>query len=265
MVSNKSLAVITIMLVCTPVLAKNEISFEKIADDEFVLKLVSEDILEITAAQELLAPTAVSLCDGKYPQYGHYEFRSYQPISPGAGSAPPYSYELAQAIRCVGVPILPVPDTRSYVTDAEAKQAIENEVLYLSRTYFSHLIAGNYEEAYDQLSESMRSYRSFEEWQSQFDDFKKRSGKLVELNIHTITVYDNPPDAPQPGIYVAADYQNRFEDAPYHCGYLMWFRAEVGEFQIMREETGLITNEILGQVTDDQRAQLLTQMRCSAH
>ena len=261
---NRSLAVVTAILFWAPVIAENAISFQKAADDEFVLKLVSQDILELTAAQELLAPTAVSLCDGRYPQYGKYEFKSDEPISPDSNAELSYSYELVQAIRCVDVPILPVPGSRSFVPDAEAKQTIENEVQYLSRTYFSNLVNGNYEEAYDQLSESMRSYRSFEEWQSQFDAFMKQSGELVELNIHTITVYDNPPDAPQPGIYVAADYQNRFKDAPYHCGYLIWFRAEVGRFQIMREETGLITNEILGQVTDDQRAQLLTQLRCSA-
>lgn len=260
----KSLAFITFTLASTFVIAENEISIESISANQFRLTLNSETMLDVAAAQELLVPTAVSLCDGKHPQYGHYEFESDENISTNSGSKSSDIFELTQDIQCIDSPVATVPDSRSFVADADAQLAIEDSIRALSESYFSSLIAGRIDEAYGHLSDSMKSYRSFDEWNTQVSEFRNSAGELVELNLHTITVYDNPPNSPQPGIYVAVDYQNRFEDAPYHCGYLVWYRAEVGSFQIMREETGLITNAILGEVPKGQLPQLLAQMRCSA-
>ena len=258
----KFLVFVTVTLAYTSVIAENEISIEEISDAKFRLTLISETMLEITTAQELLVPTAVSVCDGKYPQYGHYEFESDEKVSTDSDSSA-NSFELAQEIECIDPPVAPIPDSRSFVADVQAEQAIEDSVRVLSESYFSSLIAGRLDEAYDYLSESMKSYRSFDEWSAQVSEFRNSAGELIDLNIHTITIYDNPPNSPQPGIYVAVDYQNRFKNAPYHCGYLVWYRAEVGEFRIMREETGLITNETLGEIPKEQLSQLLAQMRCS--
>lgn len=79
-----------------------------------------------------------------------------------------------------------------------------------------------------------------------------------------ITVYNNPAEAPEPGLYIAADFNNVFENIPIHCGYLMWFRPIGGTFTITREETGYVTAEQLKSISNTQLPDLKRQLRCVA-
>src|SRR5690606_38689574 len=89
-------------------------------------------------------------------------------------------------------------------------------------------------------------------------------GEPVRFTITKVTVYDNPPDSPGPGVYVAADFTNEFRNAPMHCGYLVWTRAANGQFEITREDAGHVTSEQLAAIPVSQHAQIRQQMRCAA-
>ena len=256
----KSSLILCVLLICANATADSEISVEKLSAGKYQIQITSTDVLDPSVAQELLVPTAQSLCNDSFAQFGHYRFASSVSLTDPA----PQGDELVfiQEIECT-VENLELEAARNpNVSSQEHRSAIEAEVKALSERYFAEVLAGNYEAAYSRLAESMKSFRKFDEWTAQMEKFRDEVGTVTELNIHTITVYDNPPNAPEPGLYVAADYQNRFARAPYHCGYLVWFRSRDNSFKIIREESGWITNQMLLQVPGEQIPGLLSQFRC---
>jgi hypothetical protein len=101
-----------------------------------------------------------------------------------------------------------------------------------------------------------------ESWKIGKRSFQQLAGDPVEIKITKVTVYDNPATAPEPGLYVAADYSNVYRNAPIHCGYLMWFRSIGGEFRITREETGHVTAEQLKTIPSSQIPEIKQKLRC---
>jgi len=110
----------------------------------------------------------------------------------------------------------------------------------------------------------LRVFSTAESWKVDKQSFRSEVGARVSITIARLTVYENPPNAPGPGIYIAADFNNQYELAPIHCGYLMWFRGEDGEFRIVREETGHVTAESLAMIPSDQIPFIRQRLRCIA-
>lgn len=258
----KTVAIAIVLLSTTPAVGDDAVTVEEVASGQFELTLISNTVLEISSAQARLIPVAQALCADKYPEFGHYEFESSEQ-SPGSdGSA---NFKIVQQVACVGaIPSREVGDRESFISGLNEEHAVVARVQSLSDSYFADIYSSNYERAYALLSVEMQSYRTFDEWTALMDKIRTDGGPVSAINVHTITIYDNPPNAPEPGLYVAADYQNSLEKAPYHCGFLLWFRGQSGEFRITREETGLLTYEILEQFPKEDHADLLDQMKCTA-
>jgi hypothetical protein len=228
--------------------------------------MTSTTVFDVASAQALLVPTAASLCQNKQPEFGQYQFEIIEGISQRAGSEKPNTFVIVQQIACVdAVPAPKHGNRRSFISDPNEERIVQKQIVSLSESYFADIFSGNYERAFAFLSANMRSHRTLEEWSAQMDRMRAETGSITAINIHTITIYDNPPNAPKPGLYVAADYQNSLEKAPFHCGYLIWFRGENSEFEITREEIGLLTYKVLEQIPEESHKDVLAQMRCRAH
>jgi len=101
-----------------------------------------------------------------------------------------------------------------------------------------------------------------DEYSAQMDKFRTDGGSKPAINVHTISFYDSPSNAPKPGLYIAADYQNTFDSGALHCGYLIWFREASGEFKIIREETGVIKKDTLDRMSEKRKEDTLKKMLC---
>lgn len=261
----KFVAIALLMFSATTAAADDTITVEEVASGQFELTLVSNSKLEISSAQALLIPTAQALCPDKYPEFGRYEFDSTERIGQTSGPGDAASFKFVQQVSCVEVaPSREAGNRKSFISGPKEKRALVANIQTLSEAYFANIFGSNYEKAFASLSAELQSYHPFDEWTAKIDQIRADIGSVSAINVHTITVYDNPLNAPKPGLYVAADYQNSFEKAPYHCGYLLWFREQSGNFRITREETGLITYETLQQVPNESQAYLLDQMMCIA-
>jgi hypothetical protein len=93
-------------------------------------------------------------------------------------------------------------------------------------------------------------------------DFNRKAGPVRARRVTEISWYNNPPDAPAPGIYVAADYSADFEKLDFMCGYLMWLLQPDGSFRLVREEQNLLARETGKKVASLDRAPLRAQMGC---
>ena len=77
-----------------------------------------------------------------------------------------------------------------------------------------------------------------------------------------ITWYKDPPSAPEPGIYAAADFSGQFENDPIYCGYLAWHRGADGQYRIIREEENFIDKRSIAKLSQLEVNALATKMGC---
>lgn len=256
---------ILLSLTAAAAAAADGITVKELASGRFEVAFTSTTIVDVGEAQALLVPTAWSLCQGAYPELGQYRFSSEETIGEESASKSTEQFHFIQEISCVEAPpAVASVDEVSHPPESMSAPDLEQHIRTLSEGYFRSLYGGEYARAYGLLSADMREYRSYEEWVQQAEALRAEAGRVTAINVHTVTIYDNPPNAPRSGLYVAADYQNALDLMPYHCGYLVWFRARSGQFEITREESGVLPQKVLEQIPEEDHESVLAQMRCAA-
>jgi hypothetical protein len=131
-------------------------------------------------------------------------------------------------------------------------------------TYFANLENGKYSESYSMLSEARQSDEPRSSWIASARDFRAQAGDRLGGGVTDVTVYIDPPGAPLPGVYVAADYEIKYERVPFRCGYIVWFQNENGLFEAISEETGSIDEETAFQLSAEQLLEVRRRFRCIA-
>lgn len=144
---------------------------------------------------------------------------------------------------------------------AEEARKVQDEVKRKSEEYFRLIASRQVDEAITQVAVAGMGGNEAD-WKSEKLSFQGIAGEPVEISVRKITVYDNPADAPEPGLYVAADYSNEYRGVPIHCGYLMWYRPDGGEFRITREESGYVTADQLKSIPGVRLPEIRSRLRC---
>jgi len=146
--------------------------------------------------------------------------------------------------------------------DAVPDEATQRQVLEQSYAYFRAKDGGRYDRAYAMIAPSMRSYLTRELYDSESARFNAEAGKAEERRVMRLTWYRDPPEAPAPGLYVAADFRSRFPNIYLHCGYLMWHQEPDGRFRIVREEQSFIDKAMAARTPPEQLAPLDNRFGC---
>jgi hypothetical protein len=239
------------------------LSYKQISTDTFQLILKNETPLEIDQAQSYIYPYAVQICSGKKPSYGKYSFESTEPISSGTEAS---SFTFLQEIKCTDEAVVPSITKKLDLSNIQ-EEAIKSKIRKLTEEFLSAKDSGEFKKAYDMLDPSMKSAVEFPAWKNkEADYFGESLGKLVSRDIWRITLYNNPPNSPEPGLYIAADYENVYEKSPIHCGYVMWYipTATSNDFSVMREEYGNVTTDILKKIPKENLQNVRKQIGCRA-
>ena len=248
------------------------ISASPLGDNSWVLTLelpvADADYREM---QQLLLPTAAKLCGELTPRLD--AFRQTGLLAPagdadaGTGSeeaenreTPPEPARLVQVVLCEPAPASAPPPSRA-LTDAE-RSGLEDRIRARTLAYFAGLDAGGDPRgSYEMLSEYMRS-NTFADWQRAQDEGRAEMGDVTERRVWRVTVYVDPPQAPTPGIYVAADYLAAYQRMLFECGYLMWQERSDRRFRIIRLEGGHLRKDHAADMTDAQVSAVRRLLRC---
>ncbi|MFS0736179.1 DUF4019 domain-containing protein [Sphingomonas sp. 1P06PA] len=136
------------------------------------------------------------------------------------------------------------------------------ELVAETEAYFAAKDRGDAEAAYRRLAPSVKAYLPPDLWKANLAQFNAGAGKPEGREIARLTWYDNPPEAREPGLYVAADFTGRFSGLALMCGYVMWHREADGTFRIVREEQNVLDKETAAQLAPERRAPLARQFGC---
>lgn len=238
-------------------------SYRQLSTDTFQLMLSNDVPLEISQAQSLLYSNAVQICKGNKPLFGKYSFDSSEPISKNAESS---SFTFLQEISCAGEVQVTVAPKKLNISKNQEK-TIKSTARKMTEQFLLAKESGEFKKAYATLGSGMKIITDFPTWKNKEENyFSKNLGKLVSRDIWRITLYDNPPNSPKPGLYIAADYENSYEKSPIHCGYIMWYLPpeNLEEFSVMREEYGNITKETLKMIPKEDLQNVRKQIGCRA-
>jgi hypothetical protein len=233
-----------IQLLLLAAAAAPQISSEPIDANRFRLS-IGGGPAEVAAAQAALLPTARRLCGARTAAFGTFK------IEKG----------IEQEVLCTS--------GRAAINPAEAARPgwqptdlDQQAVLAATYAYFAAKDSGLYSRAWQSLSDRMKLMSPAAPWQAKAAEFNREAGPVRARRVVELTWYNNPPDAPEPGIFVAADYSADFERLEFVCGYVMWLLQPDGSFRLVREEQNMLDKETAKKVPSLDRAPLKAQMGC---
>jgi hypothetical protein len=232
------------------------------AANDYQFMLVSQTTMDERQAQAVIARAAASACGDLIPAPGKYRFEATEVLGGGDAARAPGTYRFVQEVTCVPPTNAATAERGPTLESAEDSAQIQADIRGRSEAYFRLIAAGQIDQAYNEISPNIGVDEAT--WKSRQRAFQALLGEPLRIVISRITVYDNPAQAREPGLYVAADYSNEYGNVPHHCGYLMWFRPPGGKFLITREETGHVTAEQLRSIPAAQHVELRQRLRCIA-
>ena len=245
-----------------PAAADPDIAVKDIGNNQFELTLHTTTTVNIFEAQRELAPTANRTCGEKQANFGHYAFDLSQPISGPASKAA--TLTLTQTIRC-GLETPPtIPQTTSAPDGWKPSASDQSNVESGTYRYYGAKDAGDYAAAYAMFDNGMKEAARFDSWASNAKSQNSKAGHVLNRRVIRITWYKDPPSAPEPGIYAAADFSGQFENDPIYCGYLAWHRSADGNYLIIREEENFIDKGSIAKMAQTEVKALAAKFGCSA-
>jgi hypothetical protein len=234
--------------------------------DQYELSVRLQDTAEVARGQAAVRPMAEQLCAGRAVDWGRYTFESQAPMEGGQGGRPP-SLLLRQQVRC-GTPPPEQADAAAAASPPASAAGSRSPLLRdgklierLTLQYLQAKDAGRHEQTYALLDPAMKRDNPPSRWAVVAGRGRPDAGALQERVIRKISWYDNPPSAP-PGLYVAADFESRFEKLALHCGFVIWHRQPDGAFLVLREESNHIDLETASKMTPQQMADTRRALRC---
>lgn len=241
-----------------------EVSVSQVQPGKYEFVLTNPTALSEREAMAHIAKAAASTCKGDMPVLGRYRYEAKETIGSGDRlSSEPNTFRFVQEVSCASGAQVQTGERRPTLQNEEDSRRVQNEVKLKSEAYFQLIASKRIDEAFAQVAVARMDLNEAK-WKSDKLSFQAIAGEPLEISLRKITVYDNPAEAPEPGLYVAADYSNVYRNVPIHCGYLMWFRPVGGEFLITREETGYVTSEQLKSIPSAQLPEIKRRLRCLA-
>ncbi len=136
--------------------------------------------------------------------------------------------------------------TCSWLAGTQASEYVPNaadsaEIQLLSARYFEHVDRKEYDAAYALFSDEMRAMAPLREWRTFMREEPRNWGALEQREQTNVTWYNDPPNAPRPGLYVAVDYVSRYANLAQHTEFLVWHRErDAMPFALTRHETNAV-------------------------
>ena len=218
------------------------VQVERLGDAGYRLTVTAEGTQDPAAAHALMRPTAEGLCGELPAQFGRYRFNA-DGLAPGQPGAARESVTLIQDLTCGEAPPSPAAPVATALTQAEI-DALTPVILDLSGQYFTAVEQARDTEAFALTAPEMTGGATVEDWVARAAERRDLVGSYVSRHIARLTWYPNPPNSPQPGLYVAVDYVAGWSSQD-ECGYLIWYRPDADTpFRLTRQEQTFLPQEL---------------------
>jgi hypothetical protein len=238
----------------------DDIAVKDIGNSQYELTIHTTTTVNIFETQRELAPTARKACGDKDVNFGQYAFDISQPISGPTSKAA--TLTLTQTIRCGSETPPTIAQTTSAADGWKPSATDQSKIETQTYQYYGAKDAGKYADAYTMFDKGMKDTTHFDTWSTHAQSQSTKAGHILNRRVIKITWYKDPPSAPEPGIYAAADFSGQFENDPIYCGYLAWRRGADGKYRIVREEENFIDKGSIANMHQTELRALTTNFGC---
>ncbi len=145
--------------------------------------------------------------------------------------------------------------------DLQERADIERMTTRLTHSYLDWVDTEQFDKAYAMLSEFLQSSSPFKCRKAEQVQFRSKYGAFRAIDIWRVTVYVDPPGAPEPSIYVATDFEGSYESLLV-CGYYVWLEGADNTFRIIRQEVGYLEKTALAQLSDSELKAARSKLLC---
>ena len=234
-----------------------EVEVEPLDASRHMLVMETEAHAASEAAQAALVPTARRLCADRAFFLGAFKFAEQpEPLGAKAGVA---RASFQQELYCRSPEQLSGSASAAATGPSEAQQ---QAVLKATYNYLAAKDGNRFSDAYAMLSRRAKFTTPERNWIAKARDFNQQAGAVRARRVTVISWYSDPPEAPEPGLYVAADLNGAFQNVELLCGYVVWKLEADGSFRLVREEQNFLERRRGAELALVNRAPLRAQMGC---
>jgi hypothetical protein len=102
---------------------------------------------------------------------------------------------------------------------------------------------GKNEQSFEMLAPTFKRNLTPTIWREAITDTNAKLGKRFSRSLRRVVWYENPRNAPLPGMYAAVEFDSVFEKADMHFQYVMLHSQDGAPFRIMRNEVTFALNK----------------------
>ena len=234
-----------------------QVEAEPLDASRHVLNLETDARTAFEAAQAALVPTAGRLCADRAFILGAFTFAE-QPEEPAAKPAAAQT-RFQQELYCGSPEQLSASAAVAAPRPSEARQ---QAVLKATYGYLAAKDSNRLSDAYAMLSRRAKLTTAEPDWIAMARDFNEQAGAVRARRVTNISWYSDPPEAPEPGLYVAADLNGTFENVEFLCGYIVWRLEADGSLRLVREEQNFVERRRGAKLAQLDRVSLRAEMGC---
>lgn len=248
---------LAVVLLLTALSPGPRVEAQRLDASRHMLAVQTEARAAFDSTQAMLVPTARRLCGDRPFFFGAFKFA-------GEAEAPAAKPGVAQGsfqleLHCSSPERRPASAALTASAPSDTQQ---QAVLKATYGYLAAKDGNRLPDAYAMLSPGAKVTAAQSDWIATARDFNERAGAVRARRVTDISWYSNPPEAPEPGLYVAADLEGTFANVEFLCGYVVWRLDADGSLRLVREEQNFLERRPGAGVAALDRAPLRAQMGC---
>jgi len=127
--------------------------------------------------------------------------------------------------------------------NAAAKHPRYAEAVDFATRWVDRFDAGDEKASFEQLAPTFQSILTPVEWRRAIEESAAKLGKRQSRTLRRVVWYDNPTNAPMPGLYAAVEFDSVFENAAKHFRFVILHSQNGEPFKVMRSEADVVLNK----------------------
>lgn len=121
-------------------------------------------------------------------------------------------------------------------TDPFIPHPRESEAINAASDWLDLVESGNDKQSYERLTSIFQRNLTPEAWRDSVTERNVKAGKRLSRKLRGVVWYDNPTNAPLPGLYAAVEFDSVFENTDKHFQFVILHSQDKAPFKIMRNE-----------------------------
>jgi hypothetical protein len=139
-------------------------------------------------------------------------------------------------------------DIANLLTLTKAQNAASTHPRYVEAVNFATawvdlFDAGDEKASFDQLAPTFQRNLTPAEWRRAMEESAAKLGKRLSRTLRRVVWYENPANAPLPGLYAAVEFDSAFENSGKHFRFVILHSQNGEPFKVMRSEADVALNK----------------------